>query len=56
MVARRKPGQKPPPQQSAKPWFQKPFNTKKGSFTMTLVSDGVYVEHSWGQANCITSS
>merc|ERR1712150_188205 len=32
-----------------KPWYERPFNTSKGQFSMTLVTDGVYVEHSWGQ-------
>merc|ERR1712032_149226 len=29
--------------------YSNPLVTNKGKFTFTLVSDGVYIEHKWGQ-------
>ena len=30
-------------------WYEKPLRSSKGQFNFTLVTDGVYVEHKWGQ-------
>merc|ERR1719198_1859293 len=30
-------------------WFEKPLRSSKGQFSFTLVTDGVYIEHQWGQ-------
>lgn len=62
MVARSKPKGKSPPGKSppgkspqgkkspqGPPAGNKPLNTSKGQFTFTMVTDGCYIEHKWGQ-------
>lgn len=46
-----RPGQKKPQQsgrqQQSKPGVKR-LNTAKGTFTFTMVADGCYIEHQWG--------
>lgn len=50
MVARA-PGKKSPRGTTppGKPNANKPLNTSKGQFSFTMVADGCYIEHKWGQ-------